>query len=319
MNAELAASAPRASYLTTLLGEGGKDFTAGTISGIAGVVVGHPFDTVKVRLQTDARGSQRNALRVTLDTVQQEGIRALYKGMATPVAGEAFINAVVFWTYGIMQRVQQKHKDEVLSLGQIFAAGMGVGACAAIPVCPVELIKTRLQVQGEAATRRGPPPYTGPLDCIRKTIRYDGVRGLFRGMNATWLRDIPSYAFYFWSYEATRRYLTSDGASISQLSHLGQLFAGGVGGMACWTCSFPMDVVKTRLQIQEWGKVDMQGTMVTGPRKYNGFWDCTVQSYRNEGLQVFFKGFTPALARAFVVNAVVFYVYELCVDAMNKY
>lgn len=54
------------------------DFVAGTAAGVALTVVGHPFDTVKVRLQTEK--VFKGGLQCLLETIQKEGIRALYKG-----------------------------------------------------------------------------------------------------------------------------------------------------------------------------------------------------------------------------------------------
>lgn len=101
---------------------------------------------------------------------------------------------------------------------QIFASGAVVGVAAAVLLSPVEMIKIRLQVlkdiplEGsftngtQVQTESKQRLYTGPIDCIIKTVKRDGVLGLGRGLTATWLRDIPAFAFYFWVYEGLRRY-----------------------------------------------------------------------------------------------------------------
>jgi len=51
---------------------------------------------------------------------------------------------------------------------------------------------------------------------------------------------------------------------------------------------------------------------------YKGMVDCAIRSYRSEGMGVFMRGATPALLRAFPVNAVTFFVYELVMSELQK-
>jgi len=80
------------------------------------------------------------------------------------------------------------------------------------------------------------------------------------------------------------------------------LFAGGTAGSLAWFCSYPLDVVKTRLQTQP----DIF------PPKYSGIIDCAIQIYKEEsgGLRGFSKGLFVTILRSFPVNAAIFFVYE---------
>lgn len=80
---------------------------------------------------------------------------------------------------------------------------------------------------------------------------------------------------------------------------LGVLLAGGCAGVLAWAVATPMDVIKTRLQ------VDGQGQ-----QRYRGLLHCLVTSVREEGPRVLFKGLTLNCCRAFPVNMVVFVSYE---------
>lgn len=77
------------------------------------------------------------------------------------------------------------------------------------------------------------------------------------------------------------------------------LVAGGFAGIASWVAATPLDVIKSRMQ--------MDGLK---QRAYRGLLDCVVASARQEGLGVFFRGLTINSARAFPVNAVTFLSYE---------
>jgi len=72
-----------------------KSFISGGFGGIACVLVGMPFDTIKVRLQTSTQ--YKGALDCFKQTVAKEGIRGLYKGMLSPLIGITPVFAISFW------------------------------------------------------------------------------------------------------------------------------------------------------------------------------------------------------------------------------
>ena len=83
------------------------------------VLVGHPLDTVKVRLQTASSGSMgmMDCVRLTL---KEEGVRGFYKGMQSPLAGEGFFNAAQFLCYGAAKRMLLENNTQS---GAVFAPG----------------------------------------------------------------------------------------------------------------------------------------------------------------------------------------------------
>eukprot|EP00611_Tribonema_gayanum_P026434 TRINITY_DN629_c0_g1_i4.p1 TRINITY_DN629_c0_g1~~TRINITY_DN629_c0_g1_i4.p1 ORF type:complete len:157 (-),score=14.11 TRINITY_DN629_c0_g1_i4:1854-2324(-) len=79
--------------------DGWVAFAAGLTSGCAGILVGQPFDTVKVRLQTASHGTYSGPLRCLRDTVHKEGVTALFKGLGPPLASAPIVNAIAFAAY----------------------------------------------------------------------------------------------------------------------------------------------------------------------------------------------------------------------------
>lgn len=71
-----------------------KGFVAGIFSGFAKLSVGHPFDTIKVRLQTSQRSHFKGPLDCVLQTVKNEGFRGLYKGATPPLVGWMFMDSL---------------------------------------------------------------------------------------------------------------------------------------------------------------------------------------------------------------------------------
>lgn len=268
------------------------EFLAGCIGGAAGVCVGHPFDTVKVRLQVQDSGNvkaYRGTFHCLIKTLQQESALGLYKGLASPIFGVAGINAVIF---GVQANSRQLLSNPD-SLKSHFLAGGLAGLVQSFICSPTELAKIRIQLSGVGESHSNylskPKLYSGSLDCLVQVLRQDGVTGVYRGMNMTIWREIPAFATYFCAYE----YLCRKAAETRAVGLPVYLTAGGLAGVASWVVCYPQDVIKSRLQADGVG----------GVYRYKNALDCLLKSYRLEGGKMFTEGFNCALLRAFPVNA----------------
>jgi solute carrier family 25 carnitine/acylcarnitine transporter 20/29 len=74
-----------------------KTFNIGGFGGICAVLVGHPFDLVKVRLQTAEKGVYTGALDVAKKSLARDGFKGLYRGVTAPLIGVTPMFAVSFW------------------------------------------------------------------------------------------------------------------------------------------------------------------------------------------------------------------------------
>jgi len=103
------------------------DFVAGCAGGAAGVLAGYPLDTVKVKIQTQDTSNIRMMYRGTFDclsrTVHHEGVKSLYKGMSSPLAGVAGINAITFGAFGNVLKILPNPE----SLSSVILAGSAAG------------------------------------------------------------------------------------------------------------------------------------------------------------------------------------------------
>ncbi|KRY12579.1 Protein dif-1 [Trichinella patagoniensis] len=266
-----------------------RNFLAGGIGGVCCVVTGHPFDTIKVRLQTaSAATGGISTLSCLKKTVVEEGVLALYKGMAAPVVGVAPLFALYFFGCSIGKRLQQTNADEQLSIIKTFNAGALSGMMTTLIVAPGERIKCLLQVQHQH--QRSEAQYTGPVDVFKKLYKEGGIRSIYRGTVATLLRDVPASGAYLATYEFLMRSMKSSDDT-GELSVSKTLLAGGVAGLANWAVALPQDVLKSRLQIAPSGMYP------------NGMRDVARQLIREEGPLALYRGFTPVMLRAFPANA----------------
>lgn len=287
-----------------------KDFIAGGYGGMCLVFAGHPFDTVKVRLQTMPRPEPGQPPRYTgtwncfSQIVKKEGPLGLYKGMGAPLTGVAPMFAVCFFGYGIGKKLQQKHPTEELSLFQIFNAGMLSALFTTAIMAPGERIKCLLQVQAANPSASG-PKYNGPIDCAKQLYREGGIRSIYKGTAATLLRDTPASGMYFMSYEFLQNYLTPEGKTRADLSPGRTLFAGGIAGIMNWVVAIPQDVLKSRLQTAPEGKYP------------KGIRSVFKELMKEEGPRALYRGATPVFLRAFPANAACFFGYEYAMKFLN--
>ncbi|CAK47777.1 hypothetical protein CBS115989_10575 [Aspergillus niger] len=292
-----------------------RSLAAGAAGGVCAVVVGHPFDLVKVRLQTAEKGVYSGAIDVVKRTVAREGLaRGLYAGVSAPLVGVTPMFAVSFWGYdvgktlvGKMSEVRVESNTPQYTIGQISAAGFFSAIPMTLITAPFERVKVLLQIQGQNPPPPGQKPkYSGGLDVVRQLYQEGGIRSVFRGSAMTLARDGPGSAAYFAAYEYIKRTLTpkdAQGNVTGELSMPAVLAAGGAAGIAMWIPVFPVDTIKSRLQSAP-GRPTIGGTIRT--------------VYANGGFKAFFPGFGPALARAVPANAATFAGVELAHQFMTK-
>ncbi|KAL9629114.1 MAG: hypothetical protein Q9204_005462 [Flavoplaca sp. TL-2023a] len=295
------------------LQSGLRSFGAGGVGGVCAVLVGHPFDLVKVRLQTAEKGVYSGAIDVVRRTVAREGlVRGLYAGVSAPLVGVTPMFAVSFWGFDVGKSLVRTFSSSTYSqtpftIGQISAAGFFSAIPMTLITAPFERVKVLLQIQGQKNLAPGEKPkYSGGVDVVRQLYTEGGIRSVFRGSAMTLARDGPGSAAYFATYEYVKRRLTpkDEAGNLSgELSLTAVMTAGGAAGVAMWIPVFPIDTVKSRLQSAD-GRPTIGGTI-------SGLW-------RSGGLKAFFPGIGPAMARAVPANAATFLGVELAHKAFNK-
>lgn len=131
------------------------------------------------------------------------------------------------------------------------------------------------------------PLYTGTLDCFRKTVKYEGIFGLYKGMGAPLLGVSPIFAISFLGYGVGKKLLTP---LRDQHQYL-QYFAGGAfSGIFTTVIMAPGERIKCLLQIQ-------QGADANAVKVYNGPVDCAKKLYRQGGMASIYRGSGATLLR----------------------
>lgn len=280
--------------------EGFKSFVSGGIGGMTLTLVGYPLDTIKVQLQTAAPGKFTGTMDCAKQTLARDGFFGLYRGVAAPLLGISPTFAVYFWGFDkgkdIARSIEGKGPDETLSVaGTCFAGGF-----SAIPGTAAMVPSDRIKVIMQMQVTEGGGKYNGPLDAAVGIFKEDGIRGLYKGTNATLLRDIPGSIAYYAAYELIKDAIPGGADNVGKI-----LFAGGMAGVCNWLVAVPMDTVKSRFQSAP------EGTFPGGLKQV------TTELIKKEGVASLYKGLAPALLRAFPANAACFLGMEVSKKAMT--
>lgn len=102
-----------------------------------------PQDTIKTRAQTAPVGQFKGPLDVAVQTIRNEGILALYKGVSPPLLGVAGVNSLLFASNAYARRLVNPFGPESLTIRQVAAAGAMAGAVQSLLASPVEMFKVR--------------------------------------------------------------------------------------------------------------------------------------------------------------------------------
>lgn len=287
------------------------------------VIVGHPLDTVKTRLQ--AGKGYKNTFHCILTIYRKETVSGFFKGLSFPLASITVYNSMVFGFFSNTQRLISKYRygdgRHPSGMLDLTVASMLTGLVSVGVGAPVDLVKIRLQMQTQpkpllaenfhlagsgngsgsmpvAVQLQSQPAYRGPLHCISSILRSEGLAGLYRGAGAMILRDVPGYTLYFIPYALLCNWFSPEGSASAHPCSI--WLAGGLAGSISWVTATPADVVKSRLQADAMHQ-----------RKYRGILHCIMHSYKTEGIHVFFRGATVNAIRGFPMSATMFLTYEL--------
>ncbi|KAI4229919.1 MAG: hypothetical protein L6R36_000428 [Xanthoria steineri] len=259
--------------------ESAHHFGLGSIAGAFGAFVVYPIDLVKTRMQNQRSKRvgemlYKNSIDCAKKVVKNEGFRGLYSGVLPQLVGVAPEKAIKLTVNDLIRgHFTEKDSNKIWWAHELLAGG-SAGACQVIFTNPLEIVKIRLQVQGEMAKHTDVPRRSAMW--IVKNL---GLVGLYKGASACLLRDVPFSAIYFPGYNHLKRDLFGESPS-KKLGIVQLLTAGAIAGMPAAYLTTPCDVIKTRLQVEA----------RKGETKYTSLRHCASTVYREEGFRAFFKG-----------------------------
>uniref|UniRef100_A0A8D2JQA5 Mitochondrial glutamate carrier 2 n=1 Tax=Sciurus vulgaris TaxID=55149 RepID=A0A8D2JQA5_SCIVU len=277
----------------------------GGVAGLVGVTCVFPIDLAKTRLQNQhGKDMYKGMIDCLMKTARAEGFLGMYRGAAvnlTLVTPEKAIKLAAndFFRQLLMEDGMQRNlKMEML-------AGCGAGMCQVVVTCPMEMLKIQLQDagrlavshQGSTSSPSSSRSYTtGSASTYKRPsatliawelLRTKGLAGLYKGLGATLLRDIPFSIIYFPMFANLNNLGVHELTGKASFVH--SFMSGCVAGSMAAVAVTPLDVLKTRIQTLKKGQ---------GEDIYSGIMDCARKLWIQEGPSAFMKG---AGCRALVI------------------
>ncbi|GMH38774.1 hypothetical protein BSKO_06658 [Bryopsis sp. KO-2023] len=279
----------------------------GAIGGVMEAMCLQPIDTVKTRLQLDKVGKYTSIPGTFRTIAEEEGVRALWKGL-TPFATHLFFKyALRFGSNAFFESLLRK-EDGTLPHTSRALAGLGAGITEALViVTPFEVVKISLQKQ--IGMSKENLKYKGPIHCAATIVRAEGPLGLWKGATPTMFRNGTNQMSLFYTKPLIDGLVwdkhDGDGKDLLVWQSLvSGLLAGSMGPIA----SGPFDLIKTRLMAQE----------KSGTIKYKGLLDALVKIPREEGFFAMWRGLLPRLMRIPPGQAIVWMVRDQVVQYIEK-
>ncbi|KAI0877016.1 mitochondrial carrier domain-containing protein [Hypoxylon argillaceum] len=263
-------------------------FLLGSVAGAFGAFMVYPIDLVKTRMQNQ-RGADpgqrlyKNSVDCFRKVVANEGFRGLYSGVLPQLVGVAPEKAIKLTVNDMVRGVFTDKKSGQILLPYEILAGGTAGACQVVFTNPLEIVKIRLQVQGEMVKATEGAQKRSAMWIVRNL----GLKGLYKGASACLLRDVPFSAIYFPTYNHLKKDLFGESPT-KKLGVVQLLTAGAIAGMPAAYLTTPCDVIKTRLQVEA----------RKGDTSYTGLRHAAKTILKEEGFKAFFKGGPARILRS---------------------
>ncbi|KAI1846751.1 hypothetical protein JX265_008945 [Neoarthrinium moseri] len=296
-----------------------EDILYGSIAGIIGKYIEYPFDTVKVRLQSQP---DHLPLRYTgpLDcfrqSLKQDGFSGLYRGISAPLVGAALETSSLFFFERLGRETVYKSglcaKDQALPLPALWFTGAFSGAFTSFVLTPIELVKCKIQVPATASSDGMVHKAPSVPSVIRDVYKHEGVIGFWHGQMGTFLREAGGCAawfgfketttklFYVWNERGIHTQAEKDALRTEALPLWQQAVAGASAGMSYNFLFFPADTIKSR----------MQTTAVGGTAKKNTFFQEGAALWHQHGLRGMYRGCGITVLRSAPSSAFIFMIYD---------
>ncbi|KAK3329022.1 putative mitochondrial ornithine carrier protein [Apodospora peruviana] len=313
---------PRTAVMESL-----EDIAYGSIAGVVGKYIEYPFDTVKVRLQSQPDHlplRYKGPLDCFRQSIRADGFLGLYRGISAPLVGAALETSSLFFFERIGREAVYSSghtpRDQALSLPALWFTGAFSGAFTSFILTPIELVKCKIQVPETPAAGKGAaaPPPLRPIPVIKDIFRHEGLMGFWHGQMGTLIREAGGCAAWFGFKETTTKLLrdwnetrwaaTMKPAELEivlaePLPLWQQAVAGASAGMSYNFLFFPADTVKSRMQTSPIGGDG------TGAAK-RSFGAETAALWRQAGIKGFYRGCGVTVLRSAPSSAFIFMVFD---------
>lgn len=241
-----------------------------------------------------------------------EGPSALWRGMGPTIVGVMPSRAIYFSTYSTSKQLfvnlNEGGENSLIHL----SAALTAGVVTSTATNPIWLIKTRMQLQSDQAASMVKPAYLNSLHCLKVVCRTEGVRGLYKGLTASYLGSLEG-TIQWVLYEKLKKIVSQHRQqqsrstpvlSSSSMTWLDFFLTAASAKLVAAIVAYPHEVLRTRLRENN--------------EKYRGLLQTAVRIAREEGLAAYYGGMTAHLMRVVPNSAIMFFCYEFLVHGYSR-
>ncbi|XP_042484129.1 ADP,ATP carrier protein 3, mitochondrial-like isoform X2 [Macadamia integrifolia] len=271
------------------------DFLMGGVSAAVSKTAAAPIERVKLLIQNQDEmiksGRLSEPYKGIIDcfarTIRDEGFLSLWRGNTANVIRYFPTQALNFAFKDYFKRLFnfKKERDGYWKwFAGNLASGGAAGATSLVFVYPLDYARTRLANDAKAAKKGGERQFNGLIDVYKKTLKSDGIVGLYRGFNISCVGIIVYRGLYFGMYDSLKPVVL---VGKLQDNFLASFLLGWGITICAGLVSYPIDTVRRRMMMTS-------GEVV----KYKGSLDAFQQIIKNEGPKSLFKGAGANILRA---------------------
>eukprot|EP01117_Protostelium_nocturnum_P014404 TRINITY_DN5481_c0_g1_i1.p1 TRINITY_DN5481_c0_g1~~TRINITY_DN5481_c0_g1_i1.p1 ORF type:complete len:313 (-),score=91.88 TRINITY_DN5481_c0_g1_i1:49-987(-) len=274
-----------------------KHFLAGGIAGAVSRTSVSPLERLKILYQVQPVGSKEySSIRVSLlKMYKDDGLMGYFKGNGTNIVRIVPYSAAQFAAYEKFKQLLIKPGDRDLTPLNRLNAGALAGIVSVVVTYPLDLIRTRLSVQSSEAK------YTGILNAWRTIVKEEGYGALFKGLSPTVMGVAPYVGLNFMTYETLKAFVKQHIQPEPTTYQL--LTCGGTAGAIAQTITYPLDVLRRRMQMQGFGE---------GHPVYGNTLNAIITMWKQDSYRAFYKGLIPNYLKVVPAISISFVTYEYC-------
>ncbi|XP_067877377.1 mitochondrial adenyl nucleotide antiporter SLC25A24-like isoform X1 [Heterodontus francisci] len=276
-----------------LSGNWWRQLLAGALAGAVSRTCTAPLDRLKIYMQVFAAKQKLNLVGVWVMMVREGGYMSLWRGNGVNVLKITPETSIKFMAYEQYKKFLPS-SHTTLQVHERFVAGSLAGVTSQTLIYPMEILKTRMGL-GKSGQ------YMGIFDCAQKMLRKEGPRSFFKGYLPNVLGIIPYAGIDLAIYETVKnRYLQRYGRDSTNPGVLVLLACGTISSTCGQLASYPLALVRTRMQAQAVIKNEPQLSM------FQQF--ATI--VQGEGCSGLYRGITPNFMKVVPAVSISYVVYE---------
>lgn len=251
---------------------------SGALTGSLTAILFQPLEFIKTQLQ-QPNNQNLSLFSLTRQILKTNSFLILWNGL-TPSLIRTVPGVSIY--FGSIEYLKHssffKAESEKIKMLNSFLIGVSSRTIADVSTFPLSLIKTRYESNLYS--------YSSMLDAFKKILKTEGIAGLYKGFNATLIRDTQYSGLYFMIY--TKIKMIYGEIHVKEHESIEIASYALASGIVCSLVTQPFDVCRTYMQLD--------------PKKYKSLLNTFQLIYSQKGLNGFFIGFIPRSFRRVLIS-----------------